>query len=173
MRIATCNVAQINGPFRCDLPFDHAGDHQAFGQSWPNRRDKPTRALGGRTTTRQRRMRPVSESQQADVDVLTGIMAERVSKEFDRFGSFECECASIKASDSERGLHRWCGRCEKSPQTVLDNWHPHHIEKRRKGPKANRRNVFRSRSRPDNVAIVHPACHVRVESAPEWSEGGS
>lgn len=171
--MTTCNVRDPGGPLRCEHDFNHDGDHGAKvgdkWHTWPNRRDKPTRELGGRTG-RRRSMRQVSEPQQIDTDVVTGIMAERVHQEFERFDHFNCECWRLGMSDG-----RWsdmpCGRVVKgNPQAVLDHWHPHHDEKRRKGPRAHRHNVFRSRSCPDNIFIVAPECHDRIEASQPWPE---
>jgi hypothetical protein len=140
----------------------HRGDHEnSAGQKWGQ--------SGSRGETSAHGMRAVGEDQQIDTDVVTGIMAERVWAEVEKHPYspvFFCQCDRVEDSQASND----CFRQEIEPQAVLDNWHPHHIEKRRKGPKANRRNVFRSRSRPDNIAIVSPECHRRIErNAPEFS----
>lgn len=143
----------------------HRGDHEnSPGQKWGQ--------SGSRGEETAHGMRVVGEDQQIDVDVLTGIMAERVSAEIERHPLspvFFCQCAQV---DGTEGCpHNYSAS---DPQFVLDRWHPHHVEKRRKGPKANRRNVFSSRSRPSNILILHPTCHDRIErNAPQWSKGGA
>jgi hypothetical protein len=167
-----CGKRQPGGIYRCDRPKRHEGTHCCSPNynvpgkivTWTNVKDASDRELRSSGLKRTRGPRAVSEKQQADIDVVTGIMAERVEERILASGYFWCECMIAGAG--------WeCELASSDRQEVLDNWHPHHIEKRRKGAKANRHNVFRSRSRPGNIAIVTPQCHERLEhNAPEWSD---
>lgn len=173
-----CGKRQPGGPLRCEREPGHTGLHVAtdWGRKerfeWPNSADKKKSQ-----PNRGKRLKPVGDKQQIDTDVVTGIMAERVwRRRQDGAIWFPCECSKLGCSDGPQGALVSCRRYGdlREPQTILDNWHPHHHPPRRTGPKANRHNVFASRSAPERIFIVHPACHKRLTASdPEFSGGES
>lgn len=109
--------------------------------------------------------RKVSVSQQRDTDITTGIMAERIWRALLLQGFFACECNKVPGHEQ-----RDCGITWDLLSEAIEEAHPHHHEKRRKGPKANRRNVSVSRSRPSNLFVIAPPCHDDIENnRPQFS----